>query len=129
MRRIMEREEQGSSSPQDSEGQAPHGHEGSEREGGPVGVGVGGLGGGESGGSQSDQGRGYSAEGGSARKDAEDEEGMPHGHEGSDRPGPQVGVGTGGLGGKEWSNRREESSGQGDEGSSGEGDQSDDESL
>jgi hypothetical protein len=40
---------------------------------------------------------------------------MPHGHEGSDRPGPQVGVSTGGLGGQEWAGRRAESSGQGDE--------------
>lgn len=40
---------------------------------------------------------------------------MPHEHQGSDRPGGQVGVGTGGLGGQEQGGRREESSGQGDE--------------
>ncbi len=40
---------------------------------------------------------------------------MPHAGKGSDRPGAQVGVGTGGLGGQEWSDRREESSGEGDE--------------
>ncbi|MDQ2761656.1 MAG: hypothetical protein M3Y17_14835 [Actinomycetota bacterium] len=97
---------------QPEEQDMPHGHEGSDREGGQVGVGVGGLGGAEPGGTQSDQGRGYGAEGGSARDLQED---MPHGHEGSDREGPQVGVGTGGLGGQEWSGRREESSGQGDE--------------
>lgn len=104
----MEREENiGGSDGQDM----PHEHEGSERPGGEVGVGSGGLGGGEPGGTQSDQGRGYGAEGGSERKLSQD---MPHEHEGSDRPGPQVGVGVGGLGGQEWSGRREESSGQGD---------------
>jgi hypothetical protein len=93
----------------------PHGHEGSDRPGGQIGVGVGGLGGGEKGGTQSDQGRGYGAEGGSARRESSDEPDMPHGHDGSDRPGPQVGVGTGGLGGQEWPGRHAESSGQGDE--------------
>lgn len=94
---------------------APHGHEGSDRPGGQVGVGVGGLGGGEQGGTQSDQGRGYGAEGGSARQESSGQQEMPHGHEGSDRSGPQVGVGTGGLGGQEWPGRRAESSGEGDE--------------
>ncbi|MDQ6730043.1 MAG: hypothetical protein M3022_07050 [Actinomycetota bacterium] len=60
---IMEHEEQAGSERESSEGM-PYGHEGSEREGGQVGVGTGGLGGGTPGGTQSDQGRGYGAEGG-----------------------------------------------------------------
>lgn len=109
----MEREEF-SEQDRDSPDDMPHGHEGSDREGGQVGVGVGGLGGGEPGGSTTDQGRGYGAEGGSARQESLESEEMPHAHEGSDRPGPQVGVGVGGLGGQEWANRREQSGGQGD---------------
>jgi hypothetical protein len=111
----MESEQRGAG--QESEEQdMPHGHEGSERPGGQVGVGVGGLGGGQPGGTQSDQGRGYGGEGGSERQSRDREQETPHGHEGSDRgDGGQVGVGTGGLGGREWSGRREESSGEGDD--------------
>jgi hypothetical protein len=98
-------------------GDMPHGHEGSDRtteESGQVGVGVGGLGGGQPGGTMTDQGRGYGAEGGAARKESAEED-MPHAHEGQERGGAEVGAGSGGLGGQEWSGRREESSGQGDD--------------
>jgi hypothetical protein len=111
----MEHEEQAERSGQPADQRdVPHGHEGSDREGGQVGVGVGGLGGGERGGTQSDQGRGYGAEGGSAREESTEQD-MPHGDEASEREGGQVGVGSGGLGGEEWSGRRGESSGQGDD--------------
>jgi hypothetical protein len=49
--------EQGDTDKEHDEQDMPHGHEGSDRPGGQVGVGVGGLGGGQSGGTQSDQGR------------------------------------------------------------------------
>jgi len=112
----MEREDQPTpGQDSDSEDDMPHGGKGSDRPGGQVGVGTGGLGGEEPGGTQSDQGRGYGAEGGSARQEFSGEQDMPHAGKGSDRPGAQVGVGTGGLGGQEWSDRREESSGEGDE--------------
>ncbi len=110
----MEHEEQARSERESGSEDMPHGHEGSEREGGQVGAGAGGLGGDTPGGTQSDQGRGYGAEGGPARQEFSGEQEMPHGHEGSDRAGPQVGVGVGGLGGREWPGRREEASGQGD---------------
>ncbi len=117
----METEEPGTDPGQESgEQDMPHAHEGSDRPGGQVGVGVGGLGGGQPGGTQTDQGRGYGAEGGAGRQSSDRQQETPHGHEGSDRTdsgqGGQVGVGSGGLGGQEWSGRREESSGQGDEG-------------
>lgn len=111
----MESEEQGTTSEESED--TPHNLDGTQQLGGPqIGGGVGGLGGDAPGGTMTDQGRGYGAEGGAARQDAEGEQGAPQGLEGQERGGAEVGAGSGGLGGQEATDeRREESSGQGDD--------------